>query len=129
MLGLPGDISPPSRFIRIAVLLKTVFAPANAVEAVNLAQHIMNDVDIPLGFVRSSQDLNTATNESTEWVVFKDLTHQVLYYRTYHDLTLRKVELSKLNFNQGAAQIKMPIDGVPYVMDVTAAFLKTEVKK
>src|SRR3990167_4688370 len=39
MVGLPGDISPPSRFVKMSVLLKTVFTPKNAVEAINVAQH------------------------------------------------------------------------------------------
>jgi choloylglycine hydrolase len=123
MLGLPGDISPPSRFVKISVLLATAFKPADAVSALNLAQHIINDVDIPLGFVREGGDINQATNESTEWIVFKDLTNKIFYYRTYSDTTLRAVDLSKVNFAPNAPQRKMPITSKQYVEDMTSQFV------
>lgn len=119
MHGLPGDTSPPSRFIKIAALLNTVITPNNAEETINLAQHIINNVDIPLGFVRSGKDINTSSNESTWWIVFKDLTHKIFYYRTYGDLTLRAVDLNKINLTAGAPQLKMSLLSKQYVMDVT----------
>ncbi len=89
MLGLPGDISPPSRFVKTAVLTRTAIPAADAVGELNLAEHIINNVDIPLGLARELQKGNQPTNDVTQWVVFKDLTNKKLYYRTYNDLTLR----------------------------------------
>jgi choloylglycine hydrolase len=123
MLGLPGDVSPPSRFVRIAALLNTVFKPADATTALNLAQHIINNVDIPLGFVREGDDPNKATNELTQWVVFKDLTNKIFYYRTYHDLSLRAVSVAKVNFSFNAPQHKMPITSKQSVEDMTTQFV------
>ncbi len=125
MLGLPGDVSPPSRFIKTAVLLKTVLTPANADETINLAQHIINTVDIPLGFVRQNQDKNAPANELTQWIVIKDLTHKIFYYRTYHDLALRSVDLSKIDFSEKAPQLKMPIASKQTVIDMTSQFLQS----
>lgn len=122
MLGLPGDISPPSRFVKITTLLRTVLTPKTSVDALNLAQHIINNVDIPLGFVRESQNINTATNELTQWVVFKDLTHRQFYYRTYGDLSLHLVDLTKVNLAENAPQYKMPIASPQYVLDMTQRF-------
>lgn len=122
MVGLPGDISPPSRFVKIATLLKTVFSPKNTEEAVNLSLHLINNVDIPLGFVRESLKINTATNELTQWVVIKDLTHKTLYYRTYYDLNLRFIDMSKIDFNPNAKQLKMPIGSKQTVIDMTKQF-------
>lgn len=99
MLGLPGDVSPPSRFVKMAVMLNTVIKPKNASEALNLAQHMINNVDIPKGFVRVAGDNNTATLDSTQWVVFKDLTNKKLHYRTYDDLTIRTVDMKTLDFS------------------------------
>ena len=128
MMGLPGDISPPSRFVKISILLKTVFTPVNADAAINLAQHIINNVDIPLGFVRSGENVNKATNELTQWVVFKDLTNKIFYYRTYEDLTLRSVDLSRVDLSAEAKQFKMPIASRQYVMDMTDKFIGADVK-
>lgn len=119
MVGLPGDVSPPSRFVKMAVMLKTVLTPNNAVEALNLAQHVINNVDIPLGFVREGQDLNKTTNELTQWVVFKDLTHKIFYYRTYGDLTLHGIDLTKVNLQENAPQYRMSISSPQYVIDMT----------
>ncbi|TAK75088.1 MAG: choloylglycine hydrolase family protein [Gammaproteobacteria bacterium] len=127
MVGLPGDISPPSRFVKVAVMLKTVLPPKNAEEALNIAQHIINNVDIPLGFVREAQKMGTATNELTQWVVFKDLTHKMFYYRTYGDLTLHAVDLSKINFAENTPQLKMPIASKPYIMDMTQQLMDSKV--
>jgi choloylglycine hydrolase len=122
MVGLPGDISPPSRFVKMAVMLKTVIQPKNATEALNLSQHIINNVDIPLGFVREAQQENTATNELTQWTVFKDLTNKKFYYRTYDDLTLRSVDLAKIDFSANAQPLKMPIASEQYIVDMTQQF-------
>lgn len=123
MLGLPGDISPPSRFVKSTVLLKTVLPPNNAYEALNTAQHMINNFDIPLGFVRETRDVNKSTNELTQWVVFKDLTHKIFYYRTYGDLTLHAVEMNKINFSENIPQAKMAIVSPQYVIDMTQKFL------
>lgn len=119
MLGLPGDVSPPSRFVKTAIMLQTVLPALDAISAVNLAQHIINNVDIPLGFVREVQDKDRYTNELTQWVVFKDLTHKVFYYRTYSNLDLRAVKLDKINFAPNATSLKMPIATAQVVQDVT----------
>lgn len=123
MVGLPGDISPPSRFVKIALMSKTVLQPADSTGAVNLAQHMMNNVDIPLGFVRESQKENASTNELTQWVVFKDLKHKILYYRTYEDLSLHAVDMSKLDFSETASQLKMPMASKQFVFDMTPELL------
>lgn len=122
MIGLPGDVSPPSRFVKIATLLQVAFPTTDATHALNLAEHIINNVDIPLGLVREPQSGN-ATNETTQWVVFKDLTHKKLYYRTYDNISLRAVDLAKLDFSDNAQRLKMPIASPEFIQDQTNAFL------
>jgi choloylglycine hydrolase len=123
MVGLPGDTSPPSRFVKTAIMLQTVFPAADGTSAINLAEHIINNVDIPLGFVREAKT-GDATNEYTQWVVFKDLTHRVFYYRTYNNMRLRAVSLAKVDFSEHAPLLKMPIDTPPQVQNVTDQFVR-----
>ena len=52
-----------------------------------MAIHILNTVDIPRG---------VASEDCTNWIVAKDLTHKALYYRTYNDLTVRVIYLDKV---------------------------------
>lgn len=117
MLGLPGDITPASRFVKMSYLLKYAYTVEDAGSAVNLAQHILNNVDIPAGIARENLD-GKETAETTQWTVFKDLTHKIFYYHSYGDMTLRSVDLNKVDFSsKGKKTISMV--SKPTVIDVT----------
>lgn len=124
MKGLPGDISPPSRFVKMALMLETVLASKDITSALNNAQHIINNVDIPLGFVREPQT-GKIVNEYTQWALFKDLTHKTFYYRTYDDTSLRMVTLADVDFSAKAPLLKMPLARSQTLSDVTDLFIKT----
>lgn len=122
MLGLPGDISPPSRFVKVSVLKAVVQPAANGPSAVNLAEHIINNVDIPFGLAREPANGNY-TSEYTQWTVFKDLKSMKFYYKTYLDTSLRAVEMDQINFAANAPMLKMPIETqTEYVNNLTDAF-------
>lgn len=123
MKGLPGDISPPSRFIKTATLMHVAITPDNAAGALNLAEHVINNVDIPLGLAREAGN-GKSTNETTQWVVFKDLTHKMFYYRTYNDLSLHGVSMAKVDFSENATPLKMPIASKEYIADMSTQFLQ-----
>ena len=48
-LGIPGDFTPPGRFIRAAFMKEFAEEVQTADDGVNLAFHILNTVDIPIG--------------------------------------------------------------------------------
>ena len=106
LLGIPGDWTPPSRFVRIALFKNFLERPMNAKAGAIAAIHLLNTVDIPFGGVRSSQ--NKAT-DFTQWVVIKDLTNKVLYYRTYSDPNVQSFELLSKDVEVGAKPIKIQI--------------------
>ncbi len=123
MVGLPGDVSPPSRFVKMSFMAQTAYPAADAVGVLNLAQHLLNNVDIPFGLVRAVSN-GKESSDSTQWVVFKDLTHKVFYYRTYNDMTIRAVAMNKIDFSPQAAALAMPLQQpAAYVMDVSAQFV------
>ena len=62
-------------------------------------------------------DENKYSNDITQWVVFKDLTHKILYYRTYDNLSLHKVDLAKLDFSENAKRLWMPIASSASIQD------------
>lgn len=100
MFGLPGDVTPPSRFVRLAVTTKFADQPENAEGALNLAQHIVNTIDIIRGtVVDRDKDGKITAGETTQWSSYRDLTNRVYYYRTYDNFNLRKIDLKRLNFN------------------------------
>ena len=57
MLGLPGDWTPSSRFVKIAYSVDAALPTKDATEAVNLAEHLLNIVDIPKGAIKENPEL------------------------------------------------------------------------
>ncbi|MCH9756296.1 MAG: choloylglycine hydrolase family protein [Gammaproteobacteria bacterium] len=125
-VGLPGDYTPPSRFIRTAYLVSTAKRTDDALTTVNLAEHILNNVDIPYGAIRGPKGSNAPDDvDFTQWVVIKDLTHHTLYFRSYADLSLQKIEMDKLKFDAKSANLKMVlVDNKPNIIDATKRFMK-----
>lgn len=124
MVGLPGNPSPPSRFVRMAIMSKVAVPVPGQKEVLNLGEHIINNVDIFFGLARENMN-GQPTSESTEWVVFKDLTNLKFYYRTYENLTLRMVDFSKLDFSANAKRLRMPIASPAVIQDVTNDLLSS----
>lgn len=119
-LGIPGDWSPPSRFVRTVMMVHSADPVKNAAEAINLAEHILNAVDIPMGVIKTRELENKDMIDYTQWIVIKDLTNKALYFRSYQDLTLKKVDMNKLNFNHGAKMKAIRIEsGMRKIPDMT----------
>lgn len=101
LLGIPGDSTPASRFVRAAYLKQFSRPVADAAAASNLAFHLLNAVDIPLGISRAPQTdppTNGPTDDYTQWVVVKDLTHGIFNMRLYDSPLAYSVDLNKLDF-------------------------------
>ena len=81
----------------------------------------MNNVDVVAGEAREP-DSGKYLNDITQWVVFKDLTHRVFYYRTYEDLSLRAVSLSKIDLSENAPRLTMPMASKALAKDLTDQF-------
>jgi len=120
-VGLPGDYSPPSRFVRMNFLSQTAFKPKDAKEALNVAQHILNNVDIVDGAVRGSKKSATIPDK-TQWTVFKDLTNRVLYFKSYDNTTLQAIDLKQLDLSENAKVLKMPVKHQQIIINVTKQF-------
>ncbi len=120
LIGLPGDLTPPSRFIRLGVITNFADQAENAEKALNLCQHIVNAFNIVSGVVveKSSQG-KVLAKETTQFATFRDLTNKVLYFQTYENLDLRKVDLRKLDFSGDRVRF-IPMNGsTQSVKDVT----------
>ncbi len=107
MIGLPGDWTPPSRFVKASLMVASVDKPKNAEQSVTVAQHIMNNFDIPLGVVREKKDNQ---QDYTQWTVFKDLTNKKLYWKSYNDSQLRVVDLKKIKFGGSVNYKAIPVE-------------------
>jgi choloylglycine hydrolase len=109
MLGLPGDFTPPSRFIRAVAFVQTMAPAKNAAEGVSAAATMLNNFDIPKGLVREGPSADDATLGYTQWSAVGDMRNKVYYYWTMYDRRMRRVDLAKLNFD-AARPASFPLD-------------------
>lgn len=121
--GLPGDWTPPSRFVRAALFANRAPQPKNVTEALILANHIAYTVDIPHGLIEPPLMSGTLFSDSTQWVVLKDLNNKILYYRSYNDGTLKMIDMKKLRPDSVEKSISMD-DEKATVIDKTAELQK-----
>lgn len=111
MLGLPGDFTPPSRFVRAVAYVQTMEPAKDAAEGINAASTILDNFNIPAGLVREGTSAEDHRVGFTQWSVIADTHHKVYYYWTRYDRRMRSVDLTKLNF--GAKKVtSFPLDRV-----------------
>lgn len=103
MVGLPGDFTPPSRFVRAAIFSNTATPSKNANEGIYQAFHILNQFDIPIGAVREKVD-GVIHTDSTLFTAVRDPQALKFYFKTYDDQLIKVVDLTK--FDLSAKEIK-----------------------
>lgn len=87
--GLPGDYTPPSRFVRTAFLKTHTPVPAGREEAALTCFHIMESVSIPKGPVITGRD----TPDYTQYTAFINLSSREYFFRTYTGSSITSVSL------------------------------------
>jgi choloylglycine hydrolase len=92
MLGLPGDFTPPSRFVRAVAFSKTAWPVAKANDGVLQAFHILNQFDIPKGAARGIEH-GEEVADYTQWTSAADLTNVRYYFRTFANSRIRMIDL------------------------------------
>lgn len=103
MVGLPGDFTPPSRFVRAAIFSITATPLANAQEAVFQAFHILNQFDIPVGAI-SQPVKGIVYDDYTLATTVHDPVNLKYYFKTFEDQTIKAVDLKA--FDPSARDIK-----------------------
>ena len=98
MLGLPGDFTPPSRFVRATFFQLTAPQQPHAEGSVFQAFHLLNNFDIPAGtelpWGKASADMPSAT----QFTVASDTHNQMIYYRTMYNSNIRCIDLKRIDF-------------------------------
>ncbi|MEP9378011.1 choloylglycine hydrolase family protein [Aquabacter sp. CN5-332] len=98
LLGIPGDPTPPSRFIRALGYAVSAEKKPSGIESVRLAEHIANNFDIPVGWIRADKGDNKDL-EYTQWTSVADLTNKRYYVKTYDDQVLRSIDLMSFDLD------------------------------
>ena len=95
MLGLPGDFTPPSRFVRAAFFRNTAPQRVDALQTVLQSFHILNNFDVPIA-IENPDEKNLPS--ATQWTSAIDLTHRKVYYKTAYNNSIRCIDLAKIDF-------------------------------
>ena len=109
MTGLPGDFTPPSRFVRAAFFVNTAPVKEKTIEVVEQCFHILNNFDIPIGTEFSFKEKVTDIPSATQWTSASDLKNRIIYFRTMYNSEIRYINLKKINFGTIEFQAK-PLD-------------------
>ncbi len=111
MIGLPGDITPPSRFVRAVAYTSTTLPFDTIDKGINEASRILNNFDIPRGMVREGENAENTHLNFTQWSTIGDIKNKRYFWWTEHNRRMRMVDLKQLNF-VGNNIIKTPLDEV-----------------
>lgn len=112
MIGLPGDFTPPSRFVRSVAWSQTARPLKKSDEAIYELFRVLDNFNVPLGAAEGSdsEEKNLkGMRSSTIWTTAWDLSDKVLYFHTQHNRRVRMVELDRINFSRKEI-VRIPLD-------------------
>lgn len=117
MIGLPGDFTPPSRFVRAVAFTATARPTEDGSETIYEMLRILDNFNVPLGASEGSdlthQKLKGKMRSSTIWTSVYDTKNKVVYYHTQHNRRVRKVNVGGITFDTlKGGIIKTPLDKI-----------------
>ncbi len=118
MHGIPGDFTPPSRYIRSMAIQSAALPVDTAEEGVNLSWHIINNTDIPIGATRDTGPDGKPYLNYTQWTNVSDLKNLKLYFKTYNNQDVRVVDMKKINLDSKDVK-KFKMDSKPDYKEIT----------
>ncbi len=111
MIGLPGDFTPPSRFVRAVAFSKTARLTKTGDETIYELFRILDNFNLSLGAAEGEgKDKSQGMRSSTIWTSACDTKNKVMYYHTQHNRRVRKVDLNKIDFDTLSKLVRMPLD-------------------
>jgi len=117
MLGLPGDYSSPSRFVRATVFSALLPQQATGAAAIMAGYHLLDSFDIPEGTVPEPKG-STPPFEITEWTTMSDMTNKVFTVWTAENRAIRRVTLGGISLDGKGITI-IPLDQEQEFVDLT----------
>ncbi len=111
MLGLPGDVTPPSRFVRAAFFQSTAPKQPTARRAALQAFQILNNFDIPVGIEFEEGKIPADIPSATQWTSATDIMNKRFYFTSMYDRRIRMIDLMTMDFSRIAYRA-VPIDSV-----------------
>lgn len=98
LTGLPGDFTPPSRFVRAVAMTASVRPLATAEDAVFEAFRILDNFNIPVGITAAQDKIASDIASATQITTASDLKNRILYFHTMDNRQIQKLDLRKIDF-------------------------------
>ena len=102
-IGLPGDYTSPSRFVRLTYGKEFTIIPDNNKDIVNTCFNIMKSVFIPKGVVLTKRE----TFDYTQYTVVMNINDGEYYFNTYNNNQIIKVNINDIISSDVLSIIKL----------------------
>ena len=120
MTGIPGDVTPPSRFVRAAYYQATAPQYPTGEETVMSCFLILNNFDIPIGVERQKGQNPTDIPGATQFTTATDTKGLKFYWRTCWNSTIRCIDLTSIDF----AKVKYTVEPLDKVREQSVEMIK-----
>lgn len=128
LFGLPGDLSPASRFVRLFFLKSLAEhnrgAPNTLTEGIQIASGVLNSVWITKGTVALNGGDRPGQFEFTQYSAIKIPRKRQYLWRNYGNSQWRSIDLTRLSFDETLST--KVFDGEDGILDATDRLLPSE---
>ncbi len=126
MIGLPGDFTPPSRFVRAVAFSQSARQTAGGYDTIREAFRILDNLNVPTDAAEGADDdldEDAELYSATQITTATDSEDLTFYYHTQFDRTVQMVDLKRIDFAALSAEtmLRTPIaeDTAPTIIDRT----------
>ncbi|WP_081859137.1 linear amide C-N hydrolase [Desulfohalovibrio reitneri] len=110
MLGLPGDFTSPSRFVRATVFAQTARQTSGGLDTAREVFRILDSFQLPADMSEGSDTGKKVSLPSgTQYTIANDTANRVIYYHTMYNRRLRKLDLTEIDFGRDGTRA-VPLD-------------------
>lgn len=99
-MGLPGDYTPPSRFLRVLFGKETIGHAQHEIDAVTAMFHLLASVDIPKGSVLTDRGA-----DYTQYSCVMLCDRGTYYFKTYDNNQICKIDLHAENMDASEPKV------------------------
>ena len=114
MIGLPGDFTPPSRFVRAVAFSQTARKTNGGYDTVRETFRILDNFNVPANAAEGADDSlesNDVMMSATQITTAADLKNKVFYFHTQFNRRVRMLDLKRIDFSKiGPNMISQPAD-------------------
>lgn len=109
MLGLPGDFTSPSRFVRAATFVETARPTKGGEDTVLETFRILDSFNLSATQSEGATGKHGDLPAGTQYTILNDTKNKIMYYHTMFNRRVRKLDLKAIDFTKGESR-STPLD-------------------